>query len=257
MCLAVADRGGPRVTQRSLNAPIGAVTFDLDFTLWDLNGVLQHAEAVCQGLLEQHYPAVAARFDSQGLRTLRDGIAAERPDIAHDVTALRRAALRRAGEVSGYRGAALDTLVEEAFEVFLEARHAVRLYPDTLPLLRALHGRLPIGAITNGNAEIARVGLQGYFDFALSAVDLGAAKPSHLVFETAAARAGVAPERIIHIGDDVHSDVYGAATSGLQAVWLNRDDAGWPDDVPDVPYTRVDSLAGLEGMLLGLIRESA
>jgi putative hydrolase of the HAD superfamily len=255
--VALAWRGGTGVTQQPLKAPIGAITFDLDFTLWDLNGVLQHAEAVCQGLLEQHYPAVAARFDPPGLKTLRDGIAAEQPAIAHDVTALRRAGLRRAGELCGYQGRALDALVEEAFEVFLEARHAVRLYPDTLPLLRALHTRLPIGAITNGNAEIARVGLHGYFDFSLSAVELGAAKPSHLVFETAAARAGVAPARIVHIGDDVHSDVYGAATSGMQAVWLDRDNAGWPAEVPAVAHTRVESLAALEGMLLGLIRESA
>ena len=245
------------MTQRMLRAPIAAVTFDLDFTLWDLDGVLPHAEAVCQGLLEQHYPAVTERFDAAGIHELRNQIAAERPDMAHDVTALRRAGLRRAGEQVGYAGDVLDALVEEAFEVFLEARHAVRLYPDTLPMLRALQGRVAVGAITNGNAEIARIGLDGYFDFSLSAVELGAAKPSHLVFDTAAGRAGAPAGQIVHVGDDVHSDVYGAAENGMQAVWLNRDNAAWPEDVPDVPHTPVSTLAELEGMLLGLIRESA
>ena len=245
------------MTRRMLEAPIAAVTFDLDFTLWDLDGVLPHAEAVCQGVLEQHYPAVTERFDAAGIRELRNTIAAERPDLAHDVTALRRAGLRRAGEEVGYAGDALDTLVEEAFDVFLEARHAVRLYPDAVPILKALQGRVAVGAITNGNAEIARVGLDGYFDFALSAVDLGAAKPSHLIFDTAAGRAGVPAAQIVHIGDDVHSDVYGAAENGMQAVWLNRDNVAWPEDVPDVPHTPVATLAELEGMLLGLIRESA
>lgn len=244
------------MTRRTLQAPIAAVTFDLDFTLWDLDGVLPHAEAVCHGLLEQHYPAVTQHAGAEGMRELRNQIAAERPDIAHDVTALRRAGLRRAGELAGYAGPVLDTLVEEAFDVFLEARHAVRLYPDTLAMLRALQGRVRVGAITNGNADIARIGLDAYFDFALSAVDLGAAKPSHLVFDTAAGRAGVAAEQIVHVGDDVHSDVYGAAANGMQAVWLNRDNAAWPEDVPDVPHTPVSSLAELEGMLLGLIRES-
>ena len=244
------------MTQRMLRAPIAAVTFDLDFTLWDLDGVLPHAEAVCQGLLEQHYPAVTERFDAAGIHELRNQIAAERPDMAHDVTALRRAGLRRAGEQVGYAGDVLDALVEEAFEVFLEARHAVRLYPDTLPMLRALQGRVAVGAITNGNAEIARIGLDGYFDFSLSAVELGAAKPSHLVFDTAAGRAGVPVGQIVHVGDDVHSDVYGAAENGMQAVWLNRNNATWPEDVPDVPHTAVSTLAELEGMLLGLIRES-
>ncbi|RZU98021.1 HAD-IA family hydrolase [Spiribacter vilamensis] len=244
------------MTRRMLRAPIAAVTFDLDFTLWDLDGVLPHAEAVCQGLLEQHYPAVTQHFDVAGMRELRNRIAAERPELAHDVTALRRAGLRRAGEQAGYAGDALEALVEEAFEVFLEARHAVRLYPDTLPMLRALQGRVAVGAITNGNAEIARIGLDGYFDFALSAVELGAAKPSHLVFDTAAGRAGVPAGQIVHVGDDVHSDVYGAAENGMQAVWLNRDNAVWPEDVPRVSHTPVSTLAELEGMLLGLIRES-
>ena len=245
------------MTSRPLRPPVAAVTFDLDFTLWDLSGVLHHAEGVCQGFLEQRYPAVAGRFDRHGLRDLRDVIAAENPAMAHDVSALRRACLRRAGEHSGYRGATLDRLVDEAFEVFLEARHAVTLYDDSLPLLQALQGRVRVGALTNGNAEVARLGMQDYFDFALSAVELGAAKPSHLVFATAASRAGAAAAQIVHVGDDVHSDVYGAAQFGMQAVWLNRHNAAWPEDVPAVPHHEVASLAELEGMLLGLIRAPA
>ncbi len=245
------------MSTQPLRPPVKAVTFDLDFTLWDLTGVLHHAETVLQGLLEQRYPAVAARFDRDGLRALRNTVAEETPAIAHDVTALRRAGLRRAGELAGYQGGELDQLVEEAFEVFLEARHAVTLYDDSLPILRALRGHVRVGALTNGNAEVARLGMDGYFDFALSAVELGAAKPSHLVFETAANRAGVPASQIVHVGDDVHSDVYGAARFGMQAVWLNRDGASWPGEVPRVSHHEVTSLAELEGMLLGLIRESA
>ena len=242
---------------RPLQAPVRAVTFDLDFTLWDLTGVLHHAESVCQGFLEQRYPAVAKRFDRDGLGTLRAQIAETRPEIAHDVTALRRAAFDEAGRLAGYTGTALDTLVEEAFEVFLDARHAVRVYDDALPLLRALQGRARIGALTNGNAEVRRLELGQYFDFALSAVELGAAKPSHLVFETAANRAGVPAGEIVHVGDDVHSDVFGAATFGMQAVWLNRDGAGWPADVAPAAHHEVGSLAELQGMLLGLIGAEA
>ncbi len=240
-----------------LKAPVRAVTFDLDFTLWDLTGVLHHAESVCQGLLEQRYPAVAASYDAAGLRDLRNELAAARPELRHDVTALRRASLRAAGAEAGYTGPALDTLVDEAFEVFLEARHAVRLYDDAVPLLQALQGHVRVGALTNGNAEVARIGMADYFDFALSAVELGAAKPSHLVFETAANRAGVPAAEIVHVGDDVHSDVSGAAAFGMQAVWLNRDGADWPADVAAAPHHEVASLAELQGMLLGLIGAQA
>lgn len=237
--------------------PVNAVTFDLDFTLWDLTGVLHHAESVAQGVLEQRYPAVAARFDLEGLRQLRDEVTQSRPEIAHDVTALRREALRHAGQVGGLSGDALQQMVDEIFEAFLDARHAVRLYDDAIPLLEALHGKVRLGAITNGNAEVHRLGLDRYFDFALSAVEIGAAKPSRLVFETARNRAGVAAQSVVHVGDDVHSDVTGAANFGMQAVWLNRDGVTWPADTPAVPHHEVASLAELQGMLSGIVEWAA
>ncbi|MDR9432442.1 MAG: HAD-IA family hydrolase [Spiribacter sp.] len=243
------------MTAKPLLAPVRAVTFDLDFTLWDLTGVLHHAEQVCQGLLEQRYPLVAERYDAKGLQALRNQVAVQQPDIAHDVTALRRAALRAAGEAVGYTGASLESMVEEAFESFLQARHAVHVYDDALPILRALQGRVKVGAITNGNAEIKRLEMGNYFDFSLSAVELGAAKPARLVFATAVNRAGVAAAEIVHVGDDVHSDVFGAAQHGMQAVWLNRNAVAWPEDVPQVPHHEVSNLAELQGMLLGLIGE--
>lgn len=236
-----------------LTGPVNAVTFDLDFTLWDLTGVLHHAESVAQGLIEQRYPTVGALFDIDGLRRLRDEVAHSCPEIAHDVTALRREALRRAGVAGGLDGAALDSMVDDVFETFLEARHAVRLYDDAIPLLDALHGKVRLGAITNGNAEVHRLGLDRYFDFALSAVEIGAAKPSRLVFETALNRAGVAAASIVHVGDDVYSDVTGAANFGMQAVWLNREAVAWPANVPAVAHHEVASLGELQGMLLGII----
>lgn len=241
------------MTAIPLAAPVAAVTFDLDFTLWDITGVIGHAEQVCHGLLEQRYPAVAGLYDVEAMRALRARIAQSRPEIAHDVTELRRVGLRQAGLEAGLAGDRLEAMVDEAFDVFLEARHAVRLYDDAMPILQALHGRVPIGAVTNGNADVGRIGMGQYFDFALSAVELGAAKPSHLVFETVANRAGVPVEQIVHVGDDVHCDVYGAAQAGMQAVWLDRDGAEWPAEVPRVPHHRVTNLAELEGMLLGLI----
>lgn len=241
------------MTATPLAAPVAAVTFDLDFTLWDITGVIGHAEQVCHGLLEQRYPAVAELYDVEAMRALRAQIAGSRPEIAHDVTELRRVGLRQAGLEAGLAGDRLEAMVDEAFDVFLEARHAVRLYDDAMPILQALHGRVPIGAVTNGNADVGRIGMGHYFDFALSAVELGAAKPSHLVFETVANRSGVPIEQIVHVGDDVHCDVYGAAQAGMQAVWLNRDGAEWPAEVPRVPHHPVTNLAELEGMLLGLI----
>lgn len=226
-----------------------AVTLDLDFTIWDLAGVIEHAEHRSHDWLRRAFPEVADTWSPEALRGLRERVVKEDPGIGHDVTAMRHRALEAAGRHCGLDGPALERMVAGAFHEFMEGRHEVVLYEDSLEFLDWLRGRYRLGAITNGNADIARVGLEGYFDFALSAVEIGAAKPSHLIFETAANRAGVAPEAVIHVGDDAHSDVYGAALFGMQAVWLNREGADWPEAVTPVPHVEVASLSELQRLL--------
>lgn len=232
----------------SIPGPVRAVTFDLDYTLWDLTGVIELAEERTDDWLRRHYPDVARRYDRAALRELRLAIAEQSPKFAHDVTALRKEGLRRAGAECGYTGGALEDLVAGAFEAFIEGRHEVRLYPDTIPLLDWLRQRLPLGAITNGNADVQRLSLGSYFDFTVSAMEIGASKPSHLVFEAAANRAGVPAGSIVHVGDDCECDVVGAAEFGMQPVWITRDDDEWPAElrIPNhVRVTDLDSLAEL------------
>lgn len=33
---------------------------------------------------------------------------------------------------------------------------------------------------------------------------------------------GLAPQQVLHVGDDAALDVLGALSAGMQAVWLNR-----------------------------------
>ncbi|MFB4202186.1 HAD family hydrolase [Arhodomonas sp. KWT2] len=202
-----------------LAAPVTAVTFDLDYTLWDLAGVIEHAEEVAYAYLDANYPAVTAALSPEAVLALRSEVVADRPEIAHDVSAMRREAFRRAGTRAGYSAAEVETLVEDTFHVFVDARHDIVLFDDAVPVLEWLRARgVRLGALTNGNADIRRLRMDGYFDFALAAVDVGAAKPSHLVFEAARGHAGVSMGEIVHVGDDPHSDVIGAAAAGMQPV---------------------------------------
>lgn len=225
--------------------PVRAVSFDLDYTLWSLDGVIQAAEEKTLAFFAAHYPRVAERFSLEDLREMRMALARECPDIAHDFTTLRTRALVRAVTACGYP----ERAGEEAFEVFLEGRHAVALYPETLDILQRLARRYRIGAITNGNADVRRLGLEGHFDFRVTAIDVGAAKPSHLVFEAACNRAGVQPEEMVHVGDDPEADVYGAARYGMRAVWVDRHDQEWPEEVERVEHVRLTSLDRLPQLL--------
>jgi putative hydrolase of the HAD superfamily len=83
-------------------------------------------------------------------------------------------------------------------------------------------------SLSNGNADLARVGLTRYFQGGLSAFAFGVAKPDARIFHAAADLAGVAPHEVLHVGDDTALDVLGARKAGMQAAWFNRAQAPWP-----------------------------
>ena len=75
---------------------IRAVTLDLDDTLWAIAPAIVRAEQRMDDWLRRHFPAVATRWSIPRLRELRDRVAAEHPELAHDFSAQRRLSLRHA-----------------------------------------------------------------------------------------------------------------------------------------------------------------
>lgn len=196
-----------------------ALSLDLDDTLWPVWPAIRQAEARLQQWLQAFAPATHAAHDRAAMQALRLAVAQDRPDWAHDLSALRQESIRRALLAAGDDPA----LAGPAFEVFFEARHQVTLFDDVLPALTRLAARYPLLALSNGNAQVQRVpGLGRFFSAALSARDLGLAKPAPEVFMAVCARAGCAPHEVLHIGDDAVMDVDGALTAGLQAAWVQR-----------------------------------
>jgi putative hydrolase of the HAD superfamily len=109
-----------------------------------------------------------------------------------------------------------------------------------------LSARFPLVAVSNGNADLARVGLAGYFKAGFSAQVFGVGKPDRRIFEAAAHAAGVPPEEVLHIGDDAELDVLAALACGMQTAWVNREDKLWPH--AQEPHETVRSLAELTAL---------
>lgn len=196
-----------------------ALTLDLDDTLWPVLPTLHRAEAAMRTWLAVHAPATIAQVDAARWRQLREGVVHDHPAWAHDLSALRQETIRRALLAAGDDPA----LARPAFEAFFDARQQVDLYDDVLPALARLAVRWPIVALSNGNADVQRVpGLGRHFHAAVSARELGLAKPDPASFAAACARAGAAPAHTLHIGDDAALDVDGALDAGLQAAWVCR-----------------------------------
>lgn len=206
-----------------------ALSLDLDDTLWPVVPAIQRAERALDDWLRQHHAAVAARWPVQAMRTLREEISAERPDLAHDFTAQRLLTLQRAFASCGIG----DEHVEAAFEVYFDARNRVECYADVEPALAALAARLPLVSLSNGNADLERIGLRRHFAHCISAREFGAAKPHPSIFRDACARLGLAPEHVLHVGDDPLLDVAGARAAGLRSGWLNRHAAAWTEAAPE------------------------
>lgn len=227
------------------NIPIRAISFDLDDTLWPVAPVLARAEEKLMAWLNAHYPRVGERLSVDAMRALRDQLMIERPELARDMTGLRKAVIRRAAEIAEYDTA----LVEPAFDVFLHYRNQIDFYPEVVNALHSLHARYRLGAISNGNADVARVGLSKLFCFAISASEFGEAKPHPSTFQAAAEAAGVDIAHMVHVGDDPHSDVGGARALGLRTVWVNRAGAAWPSDAGPRPRYQIRSLDELPRLL--------
>lgn len=227
-------------------APPAALTLDLDDTLWPILPVIVRCEAALEGFLHEHAPAVARRYPAMAMRALRDAVCAERPDLGHDYGALRRLSLERAFADCGLHA---PDLVEAAYARFYATRNQVEFYPEVDHALPALAARHRIVALTNGNADLARIGVDRHFHGAVFAREAGCAKPDPRIFRQALAVLALPADTVWHVGDDPVMDVVGARRAGMGAVWLNRDDRPWPHPGLPGPHLVVRDLAELASRL--------
>jgi FMN phosphatase YigB (HAD superfamily) len=102
---------------------------------------------------------------------------------------------------------------------------------ETVDLLRAIKGRLPLYAFSNTNAAHQRVWSKRFedaltvFDKVFVSCEMGVRKPDREAFEAVARAISVPPGRILFF-DDTLANVEGARTAGLQAVHVKT-----PQDV--------------------------
>ncbi len=224
---------------------ITVIAFDLDDTLWPCLPVIRHAEDTLYRWLQQHYPRITDCHDPADLVSLRQEFSRREARYRIDMTALRREFLGFLAERHDYP---VTELVDAAFDVFFEARQQVEFYDDVLPSLERLNGRYRLGAISNGNASVEHVGLAHLFEHSLGASEAQAAKPDPQIYRHFAERIGAEPAAILYVGDHPHYDVAGSLEAGYQAVWVNREDAAWPEELQPPRY-EVRDLLELETLL--------
>lgn len=221
------------------------ITFDLDDTLWACEPVIVRAEQALHDWFAEHCPLITATYSLKDCHTQRHALFEARPELAHDVTELRRRWLTGLADEFGYS----RNLVEHALEYFHYHRNQVTLFADVRHVLEGLRARYRLGAITNGNAQLEVIGIDHLFDHIVYAAQVRATKPNPAIFQFALGQAGVSAAEAVHVGDDPTCDVLGAKRAGLRAIWFNPEYQPWPSgEAPDAVVRALGEVAGvLEG----------
>jgi HAD superfamily hydrolase (TIGR01549 family) len=230
--------------------PVAALTFDLDDTLYDNRPVIRRTEQQTVAFMRQYHDSLSD-IDSLELAGIRTALLSEEPEIYHDVTQWRTRALICAMQRRGMSQAQATQGAEAVMENFLYWRSQIVVPDETHTTLDKLATRWPLVAITNGNADPARCGLGHYFQFVLRAGPDGRAKPFADMYRLAAQHLALMPEQILHVGDDLTTDIAGAVSSGLQACWINSHDDSLMQlkDSRLLPHMEICRLAELATLL--------
>lgn len=229
---------------------IRAITFDLDDTLYDNYEVIRRTERESVRFLQQYHPALRD-FQAADFQNLRNELRAREPEIYHDVTEWRRRTVEQVMLNVGLPADDAAAGATAAMENFARWRSQIEVTEETHRTLAALAGHLPLAAITNGNADPHLFGLDHYFTFILRAGPDGRAKPFDDMYHLAAGKLGLSLNQILHVGDDLTTDVAGAVRCGMQACWINLREGNLMQigDTRLLPHIEISRLASLTALL--------
>lgn len=199
---------------------IKAMTFDLDDTLYDNRPVIEHLETSIREWMIAHHP-VTQHQSQTWWQNLKMDLLHQHPAFIHDVTLWRFTLMKTGLQLLGYSSGEAESAASDGMEEVLRLRNLVSVPDETHRVLSELAQRIPLVAITNGNVDPERIGIQHYFQSVLRAGFDGLSKPYPDLFVKAQAYLALPGQEILHVGDHARTDVYGAKLNGFSACWMN------------------------------------
>lgn len=121
------------------------------------------------------------------------------------------------------------------------------VFPDTIPALQALIGKVKVGVFSNADDNSLRPLLKSTgirFDAIASSESTKVYKPAPAAFNAILSELGVEPEQTWYVGDHLYDDIEGGNGVGLTTVWINRTGAsvGPEDAKPSIEITDLREL---------------
>ncbi len=195
------------------NGRVGGGPGGVDMITFDVGGGLYDDDAFAQALLRATRELAGRRFDEREYWDLYHGARQSQSDLR--TTMAERFGVDR------------QQLHERAGNYLRYSRS--QLYPEVRDTLRSLHGQYKLGLVANQDEAVLealrRDGLLELFDVVALAKAAGAMKPDPRIWRYALQQAGVSPDRAVHVGNRLDSDVRPAKALGMRAIWLVRGEA--------------------------------
>lgn len=229
---------------RPISNNIQILSFDLDDTLYQNEEVIHAAEhaqfdAVCN---------VAPKAKEAGITfwmNLKWQVAKQQPDITHDVTAWRYEVIQQG---LAHFGVQDETTTENVFNQFYQARSNFEVPKLTFSVLDKLKQQFKLVAVTNGNADLKRIGLADHFEaYYRAGVNNCKMKPYPDMLLKVMQDFSVEPQQILHLGDNVGSDIQASINAQVPSFWFNPEQKSYPTGyaLPNAQYTCLSDLLHL------------
>lgn len=232
-------------------APIKALSFDLDDTLYSNYPIMVAADKAMREFFAQQLPKLpesskAQAYDINYWFTFRNQAIAAEPMLKHDVVAVRIQAYYLGIKALGFAEQQARELANKAMAHFEYHRSNFVVAESVHQLLSDLKQHFKLLAISNGNVDTKVIGLHHYFEQVYHAQDGLKQKPANDMFVLAQQAINIPAENILHVGDCGKADIYGAITAGYQSAYLEKYGIGKPLKLtPHIGLTDIEQLRGL------------
>ncbi len=251
-----------KIEKVNLKSEVRVVSFDLDNTLWNTSATIDAANDALASFLDSRKIVQPIRVEKVMGELFQKNKSRycpldERAKAPVYLTLLRKDAIRNVlVEANGYSTEEATALSEEAFELWVQARHdailnnmarsAANCLKEISSMQRKDGHRIIIGAITDGNSDPQRVeALAPFFDFCINAESVGVGKPDKRVYLEAIRQVASMPsmqdifgnsprtlpvdsleEKVgpfwVHVGDDFTKDVVAGKGLNMRTVWCRE-----------------------------------
>ena len=227
--------------------PIKLITFDLDNTLWHTDPVIIRAEKVQWQWIVKLCPIANSVFTPASLQQLKLQTAKENPELRHKLSFLRFEFLFQLFIQCNIETKQARVFAEQVFAEFLQARNQVELFPGALTLLETLQQDYQVIALSNGNSDLTKIGLDHLFKAHYHAENVERPKPHADMFLAALEHAQVTANESLHIGDHPEQDIEAARQLGFKTVWANVLTQEWPNsfEQADHEITHLDQIISI------------